>query len=342
MKLTHRETADFCRQLALLLHGGIGIADGVFLLAQEETGAPALLQTLGKLLDEGSSLGDAMEKTGAFPGCVTGMVHTGEQTGRLEEVLDAMARFYDQRSRSSRQIKTALTYPALLLALMLVVVGVLLVQVLPVFDDVYRSLGSRLTGAAALLLQLGQLLKGALPILFGLLAVAAVGALVYACTPLGVRVNGWWTRRFGDRGISRQFNNANFARALTLTLGSGLPLEAAVEQAGRLLSDIPAAADRCSRCARLLRDGAPLSGAMGETGFLSPAESRLLHLGLTQGSGDAVMAQLADRLMEQAEESLENAVAKIEPAMVLLSSLLVGMILLAVMLPLMNIMAAIG
>ena len=344
MKLTYGEIADLCRRLAMLLHAGIGIADGVFLLAQEETSQlGGLLKTIGTQMDEGEPLSAAMEKSGAFPGCVTGMVQMGEQTGCMEEVLESLARFYEQRSRSSRQIKNALAYPAVILALMLVVVGVLLVKVLPVFDDVYASLGSRLTGVASTLLRLGQWLEMAMPALFALLVLLVAAALVYAyCTPVRSKMNRWITARFGDRGVSRKYNNANFARALAMGLGSALPLEDAVELSGKLLADIPGAAIRCSSCAAQLRDGKALAEAMDDAGFLPPAESRMLAVGLRQGSGDRVMSDIADRLMEQADEALENTVAKIEPAMVLLASLLVGAILLSVMLPLMNIMSAIG
>lgn len=344
MKLTHSEIAGICRRLALLLHAGIGLADGVFLLAEEESDdLRKLLQDMGTQMDGGENLSAAMENSGAFPRSVTGMVSVGEQTGRVEEVLETMARFYEQRSRSSRQIKNALAYPTVILVLMLVVVGVLLIKVLPVFDDVYASLGSRLTGVAAGLLHLGQLLKQAMPALFGMLIVVALAALLYTyCTPVRNKVSAWWMVRFGDRGVSRKFNNANFARALAMGLGSALPLEDAVEQAGRLLADIPGAAARCSQCVEQLRGGADLSVAMGATDFLPPAESRMLAVGLRQGSSDRVMTDIADRLMEQAEEALENMVAKVEPAMVLTASLLVGAILLSVMLPMMNIMAAIG
>lgn len=344
MKLTHSEIAGLCRRLALLLHAGIGLADGVFLLAEEETKAMhTLLSDLGTRMDEGKTLSESMEITGVFPGCVTGRVHIGEQTGRMEEVLTALADFYEQRSRNSRQIKNALTYPAVILLLMLVVVGVLLVRVLPVFDEVYASLGSRLTGVAAALLQAGQLLEKAMPALFMVLAAAVLALLLYACCgPLREKVNAWHAARFGDRGISRKFNNANFARALAMGLGSALPLEDAVEQAGKLLSDIPGAAARCSRCAGLLRSGASLDHAMSKTDFLPPAQSRMLSVGLRQGGGDLVMKDIADRLMEQANDALEQTVSRIEPAMVLIASMLVGLILLSVMLPLMNIMAAIG
>lgn len=344
MKLTYSEIAGLCRSLALLLHAGIGTADGVFLLAEEETKEMrALLMALGTQMDEGKNLSDAMLESGAFPGCVTGMVSMGEQTGRLEEVLSALGAFYDQRSRSNRQIKHALAYPSVILVLMLVVIGVLLTKVLPVFDEVYTSLGSRLTGVAAGLLHLGQLLDTAMPVLLGILALVVLAALLYTyCVPVKEKANAWWTARFGDRGASRKFNDANFARALAMGLSSALPLEDAVEQAAMLLSDIPGAAERCRRCAQSLRSGSALADAMKESGFLPPAESRMLSVGLRQGSGDRVMADIADRLQEDAQESLERTVAKVEPAMVLVASALVGLILLSVMLPLMNIMAAIG
>ena len=344
MKLTYGEIAGLCRRLALLLHAGIGTADGIFLLAEEETKEMgALLQNLGSSMDRGEPLSEAMAQSGAFPGCVTGMVHMGEQAGGLEEVLNSLAAFYEQRSRSSRRIRQALTYPAVILALMLVVIGVLLIKVLPVFDEVYASLGSGLKGVAVLLLHAGQLLKAALPVLFMLLALLVAAALLYACcTPVREKVNIWHAARFGDRGISRKFNNANFARALAMGLGSALPLEEAVEQSGKLLEDVPEAAARCRRCSEALRSGTALQTAMSEAGFLPPAESRMLAVGLRQGSGDRVMADIADRLLEDAQESLDRTVAKAEPAMVLAASVLVGAILLSVMLPLMNIMAAIG
>lgn len=344
MKLAHSEIASLCRELALLLHAGISLADGLFLLCEEETSSMRdLLQQLGAKMDEGAQLSDAMESTGAFPLCATGMVRIGEQTGRMEDVLASLAQFYEQRSRVSRRIRQALAYPAVIMALMLVVIGVLLIRVLPVFDEVYASLGSRLTGVAASLLHLGQFLSAAMPALLVILAIAAAAAMLYAwCAPVREKVSALLTARFGDRGISRKFNNAHFARALAMGLGSALPLEDAVQQAGRLLADIPAAAARCETCAEGLRSGESLSSAMSDAGFLPPAESRMLAVGLRQGSGDRVVEEIADRLMEQAEDALEQTVAKAEPAMVLLASALVGAILLSVMLPLMNIMSALG
>ena len=342
--LTDLETAMFCRGLVLQLHAGIGLADGIHLLSQDETGQKQeLFQQMAAGLDEGKLLSAVLEEAGCLPDYVCAMVKIGQQTGKLEETLRSLADFYEQRSRQKRQIKNALTYPSMVFVLMLVVVTVLLVKVLPVFDGVYGSLGSRLTGVAAGLLHLGQLLKGAMPALLATLGGAAVFVLAYwKAAVLRESVNGWFRQRFGDRGIGRKFNNARFAQAVAMGLASGLTLEESLELAENLLKTVPGAAERCRECAKHLETGKTLSEAMAAAQLLPPAESRLLTVALRAGNGDRVMDEIARRLSQQAEDAVEDLVSKIEPAMVLIASLLVGVILLAVMLPLMNIMSTIG
>lgn len=344
MNLTNEEISSLCHGLALMLHAGIPLADGAYLMAEEEQGQyKERLTGLGRRLDEGALLSAAMEDLGGFPDHVTGMVQIGERTGGLEEALNSLAAFYEERQRISNRLRSALAYPSLILLLMLAVVGVLLVKVLPVFDEVYASLGSRLTGIAAGLLQLGQLLEAALPVLLVLLILAAAAVLLYArWTPFREKCGAFWQNRFGDRGVSRKFNNARFARALAMGLSSGLPLEEALELSRMLLSDIPGAARRCGICAERLAAGASLSEALGEAELLPASACRMLTVGLKGGNSDRVMEEIADRLMEDAGDALEAAISRVEPAMVLTASVLVGLILLSVMLPLMNIMSAMG
>lgn len=342
--LTNQQTAALCRGLALLLHAGISLADGAFLLAQEERGPyQALLNQLGSRLDEGALLSEAMENSGAFPDYVTGMVRIGERTGRMEEALNTLGAYFEERQRTDKLLRSAVAYPSMILVLMLAVVGVLLVKVLPVFDRVYASLGSRLTGAAAGLLHLGQLLEAALPGLLAILAVIVViGLVLYRFPRLREGCTAPLQKKFGDRGISRKFNNARFARAMAMGLGSGLALEEALELARMLLSDVPGAAKRCTLCAERLAQGASLAEAMDAAQLLPAAQSRMLTLGLRGGNADQVMENIADRLSEDASDALEAAISRIEPAMVMVSSLLVGLILLTVMLPLMNILSSMG
>lgn len=344
MTLDHQDTSRLCRSIGLMLHAGIGLADGLFLLAREEQPPlSGVLESMGKQLDGGEPLSEAMERSQVFPAYVPGLVRIGEETGRVEESLNALADYYEEQYRTGCQIRNAVAYPSMILMLMLAVVGVLLVRVLPVFDQVYASLGSRMTGTAAGLLYLGQLLKQALPVLFALLAVLALAVLAYRLyLPFREKVQAVFQNHFADKGVARQFNNARFARGFSMGLSSGLPLETAAEFAGKLLSNIPQAERRCSACAKALEAGIPIREAMEEGQLLSPAQSRLLSLGIQGGNADSVMENIAGQMMEDARESLEAVVSRVEPAMVLVSSLLVGLILLAVMLPLMDIMSVIG
>ena len=342
--LTDLETALFCRSLSLQLHAGISLADGIYLLAEDETSRKQVLfQNMAAKLDEGETFAEVLEHSGCLPEYVCVMVQIGQQTGKLEQTLQSLADYYERRSNQKRQIRNALAYPSMVFVLMLVVVAVLLVKVMPIFDGVYRSLGSGLAGVAAELMHLGQLLKWATPAILAVLAVMLGAALAYwKVTAFRESLNGWYQRQFGDWSIGRKFNNARFAEALAMGLSSGVTLEESLELAEKLLTSVPGAAARCRKCKEQLDAGTSLADAMADAQLLPPAESRLLTVGLRAGTGDQVMDEIARRLAQQAEDAVEDLVSKIEPAMVLIASLLVGLILLTVMLPLMNIMSTIG
>ena len=271
------------------------------------------------------------------------LVEVGEETGRTEEALAALSRYYERRARLDRQVRSALLYPAVMLVLMLLVIAVLLVRVLPIFDDVYASLGGRLTGVAGGLLALGRGLDAAMPVLWVVLAVAVGFFAAFAgVESFRDRVLALWRRGRGDRGVSRRMNNARLAQAMAMGMASGLPLERSMELAASLMEDVPPARARCEDCRARLEGGASLSAAMGESGLLPAGACRLLEIGQRGGTADAAMDKIARDLSEDGEAALEELVSRVEPSLVLVCSVMVGVILLSVMLPLMHIMSAIG
>lgn len=338
--ITNGEISSLCLELSLLLHAGVGTGDALSLLAEEgEWGE--LLSGLAEQVDNGAALSAALRESGAFPAYVCGLVETGERTGKTEEALTALSRYYEERIRMSRRIRSALLYPAVMMALMLVVIGVLLVKVLPIFDDVYASLGGRLTGVAGGLLVLSRWLEGAMPVLWGLLAALAVLAgLTALWEPFRGKLVSLWQARWGDKGVARKMNDAHIAQAMAMEMDSGLPLEEAVSLAAGLVEE--GAKARCLACRERLEQGESLGAALSASGLLPPGQCRLLELGQRGGSGDIVMEKIACDLAEESDGALDDLVGRVEPALVVLCSLLVGLILLSVMLPLMNIMSAIG
>lgn len=343
--LTGEDVAGLCLELSLLYHAGVNTGDALALLAADSEGAEQnLLSGMARRVDGGATLSAAMEESGRFPAYAVGLVAVGEQSGRTEEALKALSDYYERRARMERQLKNALLYPAVLLGLMLVVIGVLLVKVLPIFDDVYAALGGRLTGVAGGLLTLGRWLDAALPLLLVLLAAFAAAATCYALVPgFRGRVRALGGENRGERGLSRTLASARVAQALSMALASGMEVGEALELAGRLVEeDAPAAARRCKACKARLDTGERLGAAMGASGLLPPAQCRLLDTAERSGQTDAAMEHIALKLDQEGDAALERRAGRVEPALVLAASALVGVILLSVMLPLMHIMSAIG
>ena len=344
VKLNNLQIADLCREVSLMIHAGVSLGDGLALLAEESpSGAKELLTELASLVDTGETLTEAMTSTGRFPLYVTAMTAAAEQTGHLEETLHALSVYYEERDRLDRQVKATLMYPSLLSMLMLMVIVVLLTKVLPMFETAYASLGTTLTGMAGGLLLLGKFLNSVMPVLCILLGLVVLFLMAFGTSAaVRDRVLALWNRSFGDRGTARKINDSRFAQALALGMRSGLPADLAVEQAAALLKDVPSAMQRTQACVEDVQCGMDLAESLRKCGLLPATACRLLALGLKGGNGDTVMEEISRRLAEEAQEELERKVSRIEPVMVLTTALLVGMILLVVMLPLMDIMSVIG
>lgn len=294
-------------------------------------------------MDAGASLSAALKSTGRFPAYVWGLVDVGEQAGRSEEALLALSNYYEYRTRLDRRVRSALLYPAVMLMLMLIVIAVLLIRVLPIFDDVYKSLGGSLTGMAAGLLTFGRWLDGIMPVLWVILVILVVFFAAFAAVDsFRNKVLSLWRNTWGDKGVARRMNTARLAQALSMGMSSGMPLEEAVTLASTLMEDVPDAKKRCADCRTLLDEGKSSGNALKESGLLPASSCHLLELGMKSGAGDTSMEKIARDMAEESEAALEEVVNRVEPALVLVCSVLVGMILLSVMLPLMHIISAVG
>ena len=341
-ELSNGALAAFFREMALLFPAK-GTAGALAAMAKDSGGSDRKLLAAMAAGVKGSTLFSAMEQTGRFPAYACGLMKVGEQTGRIEEVLASLAAYYEGRERLNRRVRSALLYPAVMLLLMLAVIGVLLVRVLPIFDDVYASLGGRLTGVAGGLLALGRGLGRAMPVLWAVLAVGVVLAVCFAAVPsVREKLTALWSRALGDRGVARKLNNAHMVQAIAMGVATDKSQKKTLERAAGLMENVPRAKGRCAVCLKHMEEGMELEDALKESGLLTAHDYRLLRAAEVAGSKDAALEQIAAGLSEEGEAELEEKVSLVEPALVLVCSVLVGLILLSVMLPLMHIMSAIG
>lgn len=338
-RLTTENVADICRTLAHLLQAGIAHGDALALLARDETqpGWREMFAAMACRCDGGAALHTVFREAGCFPAYVWTLLDIGARTGQTASVLEALADYYDGRARMDRRLKASLTYPTMLLTALIAVVAALLIWVLPVFDDVYAQLGSSMTGFAGGLLLAGEALRKLLPFICGLTALLL---LLLAIGPVRRKIIRLFACRWGDRGVFARVNSARFVQALSLCIASGMTDGEAALQAKNLAEE--AFARRGDECLALLEAGTDLPRALLQTRFITAGDCRLLEAGRRSGQFDRAITALAGRLLERAEEDLELAAGKVEPAIIVLACGLIGCVLLSVMLPLVQIMNAIG
>ncbi len=343
---TDKELSRLCLELSYFLRSGTAPGTGLLFMS-EKNGNPATARRLREMSDAvgaGVSLSQAAEDSDIFPKDAVAMIKIGETTGRTEEAVASLAAYYSSRDRITDRVRSALLYPTVLLAVMLGVVILLLTKVLPVFEEVYASVGGTLTGAAGVLLTLGQALRRGLPLIAALLAAGAAAVLL-------LLKKGILQKCFRNNKIAVQYRTARFAKALHMAIASGLFPEDAVATAGQLMQRANGKADgaadgteerQIAHCLRLLDEGIALADAMAQTKLLPPSDCRLLGLALVNGAVEDAAREIAEQAEADADAALEQWISRIEPALVLIASLLVGGILLCVMVPLVGLMTALG
>ena len=335
----------FCRELRQMIHSGISPEEGLALLLEDETDGEvrAWLDALHTRMESGMSLSAALRETGAFPEYMSDMVSLAEETGRLEDVLETLQRHYERKLRMRSDIIGAVTTPIVLLAVMIAVVVLLVTQALPVFERVFAQLGVRMGAAAVGMMRVGAALAKCGVAFAVLLAVLTVGALAVALIPsLRTRCAAWFRYRFGGKGVLGQMAVSRFASSMSMAVASGLSMEEAVSVSAKLCGGAREIDEKTERCRALILDGASPADALSGSGLFSGRDCRLLKLAERTGDLPDTLEGLAQRQEEESLRRIDRMVAAIEPAVVVITSVLAGAILVSVMLPLMGLLSAIG
>ena len=335
----------FCRELHQLVRTGIPLAEGLTMLREDETDPDtrSWLEALCRSTEEGLPLSSALRETEAFPAYMTDMVSLAEETGRLEDVLLSLQRHYDRQLRMAADIRGAVAVPVTLFAVMVAVVILLVTQVLPVFDRVFAQLGVRMGAVATGMMNAGAVLAKAGTGIAVVLVAAAAAALVVALVPaLREKFAAGFRRSFGGRGILGQMAAARFASSMSMAVASGLSMEESVALSAKLCGGAKEIDEKTERCRKEIEEGGSPADALAGSGLFSGRDCRLLKLAEQTGSLPDTLEDLAQRQEEESLRRIDRTVGATEPAIVVITSALAGVILLSVMLPLMGLLSTIG
>lgn len=338
--LSSSELSLLTRQLATLLESGLTIEQALNALI-EEAAEPLTREVLAGVKTEltaGSSLAVALgayDKT--FPDFYRALVHGGEESGALPTVLQHLADYLDTRQALRQKTSLALIYPMLVTVVAVMIVTGLLMYVVPQVVQVFQQSRQTLPLLTRGLIGLSDFLRDAWPYLLVLMVCATVAArMALRRAALRRRWHALLLRMPWLGSLIRSINTSRFASTLAILVGGGVPLLTALNSGAQVMTNLVMSAAIEQAIGRV-REGSSLARALGETRAFPPL---LVHL-VASGEVSGKLEQMLDRAAKLENQALERRLAVfltvLEPAMILIMGGIVLLIVLAILLPIIEI-----
>lgn len=336
-KVSSKELETFTRLLSSLLSAGVPLSRALVILGKEASSpaAAAKWREVHDLVVDGMSLADAMARSPeTFPKVYTAMVQAGEAGGFLDLVLAQIADFQSREKDLKSKVATAMIYPAVLLVLALVVLGVLLVFFIPKFQTVFASV------------------KGSLPLITQLIIATSRGlreyGLVFVVAGLGAffGLRTWFTSEKGRRSwegmlldapvvgnLLAQFAMARFCRMLGTLLGAGVPLVQGLNVARKSIGN-QILVDAVAESIEKVQQGGRLGQSLAECRTLFPGSvMEMISVAEESGHLDKELVRIANVTEGELDRQLKTAVALAEPLMLFMIAGFIGIIFIGMLLP---------
>ncbi len=335
-KVTGKDVVVFTRQLSTMIDAGLPLVQGLEILGNQQenpTFKKILLQVRADV-ETGTTFADALKKhPKVFDSLFCNMIEAGEIGGILDTILSRLSIFMEKSMTLKRRVKGAMTYPVICLAISIVILGVILIFVVPVFEKMFADFGSALPVPTQIVVMISNFAKNNL--LYGL---AFVGLCVfifkkfYATETGEKKVDGWILKFpvFGD--LIRKVAVAKFARTLGTMLKSGVPilesLQVVARTAGNKVIEIAV-----FRTADAISEGRPIAEPLEETGVFPAMVVQMINVGEAVGALDAMLEKIADFYDEEVDQAVDNLTAMIEPFMMVFLGGMIGALVVAMYLP---------
>lgn len=334
-RLSSRQLSEFCKEISTMLTSGVSVVRALEIIADEEGVSPALRKLYLSILAQlrkGIGLSEAMEEKKCFPELMLGMIRSGEGSGNLDSVMERLALHYERESRLKQQVKSAMTYPIVLLVMSVGVVILIVTFILPQFQELFDQMES-LPGMTLFLMGASDFLVNQwyLALFFVFLAVVLLRTILKV--PGVRRTVDYCKVHMPVAGrLYKVIYTARFARTLSSLYSSGVPIVQALQTAKGTVGNVYVA-EQFGKVIPMVRSGAPLSQALREVdGFLRKLSSTIL-VGEESGRLDTMLDSIAMTMEEEAEAATKRLVTMLEPLLICIMALMVAFIIIAVMLP---------
>ncbi len=338
-KISTRELAIFARQLGVLYEAGVPVLSALTAIRQqqgEQSPLGGALMRLEQQLVAGDSLALAMRENGAFPPLLVNMVAAGEVGGTLDEVLKRAATYFEREHQIGEKVKNALTYPKFVALVALGITWFLLASVVPNFATIFSSFDMELPAITRFMLNISSFLVA----WSWLLLVVALALVLlfkqWSSNPGGKELLDKLSLRVPGLGKLVSMNAiSRFCRTLAALFRSGVDMITALKLAEQTM-DNAVFAQTVQEVTMAIGQGSRLAAELERSGLFPPMVLHMVHVGESSGSLDAMLNQVADFYDQDLNTLTERLGRMIEPIVLLVMALVVGLIALAIALPMMQ------
>jgi type IV pilus assembly protein PilC len=337
-RVSGRDLSIFCRQFATMMNAGVSLVRCLAVL-EEQTASLRLREIIRDIqasVEAGETLSRALTKyPGVFSNLFVGLVRAGEVGGVLDETLNRLAIFLEEDQRLKRKIKSAMTYPTLVVFFALGIVLGLVTFIIPRFMELFNELGVKeLPLMTQMLVSFSDFMKSKWYVLIIGVVLLWTAFTRYIRTRTGKRQWDWVKLRIPVFGkLNHKVAIARFSRTLGTLLVSGVPILQALETvAGALDNEIIADAVMAARAA--IREGERIGDPLAKSGLFPPMVVQMISIGEETGALDAMLHKVADFYESEVEATLQSLTAALEPVMIVMLGGIVGFIVISMFLPL--------
>lgn len=334
--LKQKEFVVFLRQFATLMEAGILLVDSIELLS-EQTESVVLKEALEEIADdikEGNTLSDGMaQHPKLFPELLIQMIKSGEVSGQLQDVLDRMATYYEKQYQIKQKVSTALTYPIVVASFAIIITVFLLLFIVPIFGDMYASMGDELPFITQVVLSLSDFIRRFWWVFAGFLLILFVlfmrlkdknsVSLYLDKLVLKVPVIG----SFVQKTVL-----ARMTQTLSSLLNSSVPILQAVEVTSKVVGN-KVVEQVLLNSRDSLERGESLAKPMEEHWVFPPLIIQMIRVGEQSGALDEMLMKVAEIYDQEVNEASDKLQSLIEPVLIIFLAVIVGLIVLSIVIP---------
>jgi type IV pilus assembly protein PilC len=344
-KVTGKDIVVFTRQLSTMIDAGLPLIQSLEILAkqQENSTFKNVLTAIKRDVETGTTIADAMRKhPKVFDNLYANMVEAGETGGILDTILGRLAGFKEKSMALQKKIKGAMTYPVICLGISFLILAIILIFVIPVFEEMFSSMNAALPLPTQIVVQMSNFAKSNfIYIIMGIFAIIYGVKKIYKTEKGNLKIDALLLRAPVVGPLIRKVAVAKFTRTLSTMLQSGVPILEALQVVART-SGNKVIEGAVFRVAESISEGRPIAEPLEESGVFPNMVVQMINVGESVGALDTMLAKIADFYDEEVDQAVNNLTSMIEPFMMVFLGGTIGTLVVAMYLPIFKLAGAVG